>query len=245
MQYLTPKPPGATVECLIPWGDQIGADPIVSFTLTVSSGTVTVSAQTNYGTYIAFLLSGGANGETATLHNQITTAGGEVLDRDLQVQILSAAIAVTPSTATKQAVVDMAFEEIGLAGYDFDATQEEYASALRRLDGLMAEWQGPGNNYAIGYNAPAVFGQGALEDLIGIPDSLLNCTSIALALRIMPNIGKTMSLESRVAYGQGMNAMRAAFGVTLNRSLQRRTPRGAGNKPSSTWTPFGPLNGAA
>mgnify|MGYP000518919073 CR=1 FL=1 len=41
---------------------------------------------------------------------------------------------------TKRQFVIAAFEEIGLASYTFDITDDELSSACRRLDAMMAEW---------------------------------------------------------------------------------------------------------
>lgn len=240
MDYLVPKAPADTVAYFIDWSKQLDADgdAIATFDLTVSSGTVVIAPDpTNFGTFLRCVISGGANGELAVLACTVNTVGLQVLTRDIQLYVSTGAEAITPSTATKRTIVYIAFEEIGLAGYEFDATPEEYASALRRLDILMAEWaislQG------LNYNAPPQIGTGNLDDESGLPDDALNATAISLALRIMPAIGKTMSTESRVAYGQAMNALRARYTPKVERQLQAGTPRGAGQKPYGVWYPFG------
>lgn len=45
---------------------------------------------------------------------------------------------------TKRDIVAMAFEEIGLAGYVFDLQPQQLEGALRRLDSMMATWNGKG-----------------------------------------------------------------------------------------------------
>ena len=240
MEYLTPKKPDEAVAYLIDWSRQLGADTIDTFALTVSSGTVVVSsdpAPENFRVFLRAVISGGADGETAILNNQIVTVGGQTLERDLSLLVADDVTAVTPITTTKRTIVNLAFEEIGLADYEFNVTPEEYRSALTRLDVLMAEWRGQG--YHLNYNFPPAIGTSDLEDPAGIPDSIVNCAALYLALRIAPPIGKTMSVESRQAMANGMNAMRAQFTIIPERVLQPGTPRGAGQKPWGVWQPFG------
>lgn len=241
-QYLTPKLPTETIACMADWAKELGSDVISTFTLTVSSGTVTVSEATNFGQFIRFLVAGGANGETATLAMSVTTFGDQVLKRTLSLLVSNGVTAITPITTTKRTIVNMAFEEIGLAGYEFDATPEEQFSALRRLDALMAQWRG--SSLDLGYNFPPAIGAGDLNDAANIPDFAVNATAISLGLRIMPAIGKMMSAETRLALAQGMVAIRTYCAVIPERTLPRSTARGAGawNQP---WWPFVGSDGAA
>jgi hypothetical protein len=45
---------------------------------------------------------------------------------------------------TKRQFITAAFEEIGLASYVFDLQPQDLQTALRRLDAMMAEWNGKG-----------------------------------------------------------------------------------------------------
>lgn len=238
-ERLIPKAPGDKVAYMADWSMQLGDDTIASYTLTVALGTVTLSGQEQFDQFIRFLVAGGANGETAQLSHQIVTVGGQTLARTISLPITAGVTAITPTTATKRTVVDLAFEEIGLAGYEFDATPEEHFSALRRLDVLMAEWRV--SSLDVGYNFPASIGLGSLDDASDLPDDALNTVAICLALRIAPAIGKTLSPETRMAMAQGMIALRTRYAVIPEMQLPNSTLRGAGAKPASTWWPF---NGA-
>ena len=240
MAVLDPKRSDETVLYLIDWARELGAtaDAIRTFTLTVSTGTVTLTEEENLGVAISVLIAGGTDGVTQEIECEIVTVGGQTLYRDLTLLIDDGATAIVPQTTTKRTLVEMAYEECGLAGYEFDTTPEELASGLRRLDALMAQWRGPGTGLALPYNAPAVIGGSDLDDESGIPDFAANGVAVSLALRIEPMMGKTMSPESRVAYSQSLNAIRAACTVIPERILQRSTIRGAGGKPWSTWNPF-------
>lgn len=248
MTVLAPKRPTEAVIYSFDFTKQLepADDTIQSFTLAVTAGTVTLSNEVNTDTAVRALISGGANGETATMLLTVNTVGGQILKRDLSLYISDTAIAVTNSTTTKGQIEDMAFEEIGLAGYEFDATPEEQASGLRRLDSLMAMWAGPGMNLDLGYNFPHTIGTSDRADASGVPDFALDAVVIILAESVMPAIGKTMSTETRVRKQTSMNAIRAACAVIPERQLPTSTLRGAGRKPFSTWAPFnGAGNGGA
>ena len=50
---------------------------------------------------------------------------------------------------SKRQIVEQAFEELGLATYVFDMTPDQFDSALKRLDAMIAEWSIKGIN--LGY----------------------------------------------------------------------------------------------
>jgi hypothetical protein len=135
MTVLTPKRSTETVRYTFDFLKALQGDAIETYTVTVTSGTVTLPAAdiVNTGTAIAANVVGGADGVTQTIHVVVNTAASQVLERDYTVLVSDDAIAVFPSTSTKRLLVEVAFEEAGLAGYEFDATPEEHASILRRL----------------------------------------------------------------------------------------------------------------
>jgi hypothetical protein len=207
-----------------------------------------LSAVANTLDTVTATVSGGLAGdEVAVLTNTITTADGRILAETITMLIVASADAPPdlPATGTKRQLVEMAFEEIGLSGYEFDDTPEEYNRALRRLDALMAEWAGPGNNLSLNYNTPPVLGASTLSDDAGIPDWANNTVAIQLALRLMPAIGKTMSAETRLSMMQGMTTLRAACAQIPDRNLPLGTVRGAGAGTSRLLRPFTTTGGAA
>lgn len=139
------------------------------------------------------------------------------------------------STATKRAVVEMAYEECSLAGYEFNQTPEELFTGLRRLDALMREWE---PTLPLGYNFPASFGGGDLAEPVGIPDQALDVAAKYLALRISPVMGKDMNPAAVYALSAGMAALRAQSQFSPRVSLPGSTVRGMGNRPWSIWSPF-------
>lgn len=238
MTILAPKRPAEAVKYTFDWSHQLGDDSIDTYTLTVTSGSVTVNSSSNSSSAVVAILGGGSDGQTSLLSLKVVTGDGQTLYRDLSLLVSSTAVSVFPSTTTKQQICEMAFEEITLAGYEFDATAEEQASALRRLDSLMAQWAGPGMNLDFGYAFPTKIGLSNYADVSGVPDMALDAVVITLAQSIMPVIGKAMSNETRVRKQESMNAIRAAMATIPNRSLPFGTARGAGAKPGSTWRPY-------
>lgn len=232
-----PKAPGDVLTYEVDWTDDVGLDPITLVVVTASG--VTVDRDLYTETTSTVVLSGGTSGTIATITFAVTTASGyNNFTREMSLLISAVVESLTPTTATKRALVEMAFEEIGLAGYEFNASPEEYSSAMRRMDALMREWASPGVGIDVGYNFPAVIGMGDLDEVSGIPDEAVNTVILKLALRIMPVIGKSMSPETRLAMAEGWTALRATYAKRPQMALPRKTLRGAGNKPWSTWSPF-------
>mgnify|MGYP000165071707 CR=1 FL=1 len=98
---------------------------------------------------------------------------------------------------TKRQFVDQAFEEIGYASYTFDLEPEQLQAAMRRLDSMMATWNGRG--IRVGYPLPATPGAGDLDDLTDVPDYANEAIYLNLAIRIAPTVGKAVSRETKVA----------------------------------------------
>lgn len=236
---LPPKRPTETRRYVIDRTEQLAGDPIATFAFSVTAGAVTItSSQQESDFSVSALIAGGTNGATSTLSLQLNTEGGQVLFVDLSLTTSVTALSPWPSTTTKGQIEDMAFEELGLAGYEFDATTDEQASGLRRLDSLMAMWAGPGMNLDLGYNFPAAVGGSARADASGIPDLALDAVFISLAMSMSPGYGKSMSTETKIRLAESMRAIRAMMAQIPTVTLPGKTPRGAGVKPWSTWMPF-------
>jgi len=239
MDYLVPKAPADEVAYFLDFSKQMGPDDaIATFTLSVTSGTVTLPQPAdNYGTFLRFLVQGGANGETAILTATVNTVGLQEFTREAQLYVSTNAVSVTPSTATKKTVLGFVFRAMGLADYEFNISPEEWAAALITMDAQMATWRT--NNLDLNYNAPPSIGGSDLSDESGIPDDAILPVSGALAFAVAPAIGKTLSKEQVIVATQGMNALRARYSLTPNRAIPLGTPRGAGQKPWGVWWPYG------
>lgn len=137
----------------------------------------------------------------------------------------------------KRDLIQMAYEECGQAGYEFEIEPEEYAYALRRLDALMAQWQARGID--LGYAFPDT-GPASAQEESGIPASATNTVALALAMSLAPGIGKTMPQEARARLAQGMALLPRQAPQPMQ--LGRQTICGAGNRWGIGWRdPFFPV----
>lgn len=227
------------------WIGRLNGTEIASATLTVADGTVTLSNVANSTTGISATVSGGADCETATIVSQIITseADPQTLEQVFTIEVRENASTLGPSTSTKRQIVEMAYEECSLAGYEFNVTPEELFSGLRSLDALMAEWAQSSKD--LEYNFPATFGGGDLEDVTGIPDAAINGVAISLAMSLAPKMGKQMSGETRARLSKSMSVIGAMCAKRAAQGWARSTVAGAGNR---VWTwgvgaPFMPVGG--
>jgi len=212
------------------WIGRLNGALIDSATLEVEDGTVTLSNIAYTDTGISATISGGADCETATIVSTIITdeADPQTLEQTFLVQIVANASALGPSTSTKRQIIEMAYEECSLAGYEFNVTPEELFSGLRKLDALMAQWAQSSKD--LGYNFPATFGGGDLEDVSGIPDAAISGASISLAMAIAPAMGKQMSGESRARLAKTMSVISTMCARPASMGWARSTVAGAGNR---------------
>lgn len=129
---------------------------------------------------------------------------------------------------TKRDIINGAFEELGL-GEGYDATPEDYASALRRLDGMMAEWSSFG--LQTGWPLTSQSSVSTIDDGVGLILPLREGVIASLAVRIAPGFGKTPSPDTKLAAARGWNvAMRLASDPPQKRVNTAVAPAGAGYK---------------
>ena len=129
---------------------------------------------------------------------------------------------------SKRDIIQLAYEECGQAGYEFELVPEEYDSALRRMDAMLAEWLSLGVD--LGYNFPTNGTHGTPEEESGIPDAAVNAVATQLARRIAPSIGKTLSAEANGAMAMAWTLLRSTYTKIPSMQLGRQTPRGGGNR---------------
>lgn len=133
---------------------------------------------------------------------------------------------------TKRELITEALGELGL-GAAFDITPEEYDSALRRLDTMLAVWDAKG--IRLGYPLPATPDASDLDQDSNLPDAALEPVYINLALRLAPGYGKTVSIDSRRNASDGYDRLQIDAAQPLPPQQPNTMPRGAGNKP---WRPL-------
>lgn len=135
---------------------------------------------------------------------------------------------------TCRQLVESAFEEIGMAAVGMDLQPEQLQSALRRLDMMMAEWDGAG--IRLGYPIPSTALGNDLEASSNIPDVANNAVVTNLAIRLSSLYGKTVSPETKVSAKNGYDVLFARAAKIPKYALSGMMPKGAGNKPWQTDT---------
>lgn len=129
---------------------------------------------------------------------------------------------------TKQQFVVQAFEEIGLADYVYNLQPEQLQAGLRRLDAMMATWNG--KSIRIGYPLPSSPGSSALDDETDVPDIANEAIYTNLAIRVAPIVGKAVATETKVAAREGYKALLAKAAMPNEMQLPGSMPTGAGQK---------------
>jgi hypothetical protein len=130
---------------------------------------------------------------------------------------------------SKRQFITAALEEIGLASYVFDMQPEQIDTARRRLDAMMADWNGKG--IRLGYPIPSSPQDGDLDEETNVPDSAYEAIICSLGIRLAPSYGKTVMAETKVVAKQGYDILLQRATYPLEKQLPNTMPSGAGNKP--------------
>ena len=131
---------------------------------------------------------------------------------------------------TKRQYAEDALMELGIASYVFDLEASQVESAVRRLDTMMAEWNGRG--IRLGYPLPSSPGDTVLAVDAGVPDSAHDAIITNLAIRLAPSYGKQVSNETRATARHGFNTLLARAAYPPQMQLPSM-PAGAGNKDAT------------
>jgi hypothetical protein len=131
---------------------------------------------------------------------------------------------------TKRQIVEAALGEIGLASYAFDLMPEQREAALKRLDSLMAEWNGRGLRLA--YPIPNNPADSDIDTDSGLPDMAWDAAITNLAIRIAPSYGKMVNPETKITARHALNTLMARAAMPNEMRLST-IPSGAGNKSFS------------
>jgi len=135
-------------------------------------------------------------------------------------------IDISEEGPAKRQIIELAFSEIGAAGYEFGRTPEEVADALTRLNAMMAEWAGM-RGIELGYEQPP-YGIGNADELSGIPFDTLNTVASFLALRICPMMGAALSAEAKGNLNRSLLLLEAHYADIPTMPLCADTVRGSG-----------------
>lgn len=130
---------------------------------------------------------------------------------------------------SKRQFIAAAFDEIGLANYAFDMQPEQFESALRRLDAMMADWNAKG--IRLGYPLPDSPQYSDLDAQSQVPDAAFESIICNLALRIAPSYGKQVMPQTAVAARSAYQTLLSRATMPPEMQLPGSMPSGAGNKP--------------
>ena len=116
---------------------------------------------------------------------------------------------------SKRHFITEAFAEIGKANYEFDLDPEALQSALRRLDAMMAEWNGRG--VRIGYIGGN--GLGDIDEDTLVPGWADEAIILNLAIKLAPGFGKSVSPDTKAGAARAMNTVMSKTAQSSARSL--------------------------
>jgi hypothetical protein len=130
---------------------------------------------------------------------------------------------------TKRQFILAAFEEIGLAAYTFDLQPDQLESARRRLDAMIADWNGKG--IRLGYPIPSSPQDGSIDEETNVPDSAYEAIICSLGIRLAPSYGKQVMPMTMATAKQGYDTLLQRATYPLEQQMPSTMPSGAGNKP--------------
>ena len=130
---------------------------------------------------------------------------------------------------SKRQFVAAAFEEIGLASYVFDLQPEQLQSAMRRIDAMMADWNGKG--IRLGYPLPNSPQDSDLDEPTLVPDWANEAIITNGAVRHAPGYGKVVMPETKAVAKDSYNTLLQRATMPPEQQLPATMPAGAGNKP--------------
>ena len=130
---------------------------------------------------------------------------------------------------TKRQFVESALTEIGLASYVFDLQPEQLEYARRRLDAMMADWNGKG--IRLSYPIPSTPEAGSLSEETGVPDSANEAVILNLAVRLAPSYGKVVAFETKASAKQAYDTVLQRATAPYEMQFPDTLPTGQGNKP--------------
>ena len=127
---------------------------------------------------------------------------------------------------TKRRFIEEAYGELGMASYVFDLDVEVLQRALRRLDSMMAEWNGRGIRLGYPLSSPD---DSSLDELAQVPDCANEAVILNLAVRLAPGHGKTVSPQTLFAAKNAKDSILARMAMPPEIQITG-LPRGAGAK---------------
>jgi hypothetical protein len=130
---------------------------------------------------------------------------------------------------SKREFVVQAFEEIGIANYNYDLSPEMFMTALRRMDAMLASWNVKG--IRIGYPLPSTPNSSDLNQSTNVPDSANEAIYLNLGIRLAGGFGKAVSMELKQNAKAALDGLYLIAAQPIEMQFPNTMPAGAGNKP--------------
>lgn len=130
---------------------------------------------------------------------------------------------------TKRQYIEQAMELIGLASWAFEMSAEQYASALRQLDAMVAAWNKRG--ILLGYPLPGNPLDSDLDQDSGCPDEAHEAIYNSLAIRLCPVFGKSAPPEIMKAAHMAYLRLLEDAAAPIEMQFDDSIPAGQGSKP--------------
>ena len=138
---------------------------------------------------------------------------------------------------TKRQFVEGAYTEIGVADFVYDVSSEELQYAARRLDAMMAEWNGRG--IRLGYPLASSPEDISLSEETNVKDAAYEAIITNLAVKIAPSFGKQVSPDTKAIALMAYNTLLSISAQPDEMLYPETMPIGAGYKPwRNQDTPF-------
>lgn len=140
---------------------------------------------------------------------------------------------------TKRQFALQAFEELGLAAYVYDLTDDaanHLESAVNRLDAMMASWNAKG--IRLGYPLPGSPEDSDIESETNVPDAANEAVYLNLAIRLAPAYGKTVSPDTKTIAQEAYEILMARAAIPRPMQMPGGFPLGAGNRRDTLESPF-------
>lgn len=125
-------------------------------------------------------------------------------------------------------IVKKAFEELSLAGFNFDLDPDELDAACVTLDAMMAEWDG--RNIKLGYPLPDGPDGSDVEDASNLPAYAVAPVYMNLAKRMAASNGKALSNPQLELANSGFKLLLSKAAMPGEAQYPNTLPVGAGNK---------------
>lgn len=129
---------------------------------------------------------------------------------------------------TKRQFVTQAYEELGLASYVFDLSPEQLQSAARKLDSMIAQWDGKG--IRIGFPISPSPENIDIDTETGVAPYANEAIALNLAIRIAPSYGKTVFPETKANAKIAYETLLGRAAMPPLRQFGPLLPAGSGNK---------------